>query len=388
MNSSISQHSANLRAVPTSPICIQKFAFFRRSYVKLGIPFAAIATSFLLDIPIASAAGFSLNDLNPLQPIIDEWDYVKSFFKNLPHNIGAWSIELMAQLYDLCTSLILKTPLWLFDNDWFKNTTYKFSLLSIGIVSVLTSLEGIKRMLPKKNKKQPMELKEIAKRWFLVAGAITATPYLFQKAFQGLNWLSETLISLGADNMRSNALPDKIVPLDVVILLAFDALLITTIIPVLWKNGRRFFDLLILGATTPFALTAWIFDSYRGLHRQWWESLKHLALVQVFHALYLLVLGWFIFGVPTPTDFSGFVIKLLIVIGGFSRLQSPPRLILKHLDSGKGLDEEITDGYKNTMRKTKKNFELVKGMLTKNPKKIFNTLSKFPSPKIIEGKGK
>ena len=335
-----------------------------------------MATTFLLGASDVSAAGFGLDNLNPLKPIVDDWNTVKEWFKELPHNIGKWSIELMAKIYELATSLILKTPLWLFDNDWFKNTTYKFSLISIGIVSVLTSVEGIKRMLPKRsghNKIKPMELKDIARRWFLVAGAMTATPFLFQKAFQGLNWLSETLISMGADNMRTNAMPDNIVPLDVVILLLFDVLLITTLIPVLWKNGRRFFDLLILGAVTPFALSAWIFDSYRGYYKQWWGSVKHLALVQVYHALFLLVLGWFIFGVPTPSDMVGLTVKLLIVIGGFSRLQSPPRLISGHMDDNK---EGFESGYSKTVRTTKNNIEKTKALLSKNPKKIFEAFAK------------
>ena len=345
-----------------------------------------MTTAFLFGTSNASAAGFSLN---PLQPLMADWQAVKEWFKNLPHNIAEWSVELMAKLYELCSSLILKTPLWLFDNEWFKNTTYKFSLIAIGIVAVLSMIEGIKRMLPKNRKKpQPMELIDIGKRWFLAAGAMSVAPFLFQKVFQGLNWLSETLISLGADNMRAAALPDNIKIFDVAILVIFDVLLIATLIPILWKNGRRFFDLLVLGATTPFALTAWIFDSYRGMFDQWWKNVKHLALVQVFHALFLLVLGWFIFGVPTPDDFVGMVVKILIVIGGFSRLHSPPTLISKHLDNGKGFDD-VTDGYRKTVNGFKKNVGLAKGLLTRNPKKIFDALSgdRMSSSKILQRKG-
>lgn len=331
---------------------------------------------FLLGIPEVSAAGFKDFSLNPLQPIVDDWEAVKTFFKELPHNIAVWSVELMAKLYELSTSLILKTPLWLFDNEWFKNTTYKFSLICIGIVSILTSVEGIKRMLPKyRGKSNPMELKDIAKRWFLVAGAMTATPWLFQKAFQGLNWVSDTLIKMGSDNMRANALPENIQLFDVFILISFDLLLISTLVPVLWKNGRRFFDLLILSASAPFAFSAWIFDSYRGWYKQWWENVKHLSLVQVYHSLFLLVLGWFIYGVPTPSSVTGMIVKLLVVIGGFSRLNSPPRLISGRLDKGGGFDE-VTGGLKKTFDATKRNIEFTKGLITKNPKKILSALSK------------
>lgn len=345
-----------------------------------------MATSFIFGASKVSATGFSLN---PLQPMVDDWNAVKDWFKNLPHTIAESSVELMAKLYELCSSLILKTPLWLFDNDWFKNTTYKFSLIAIGIVAALSMLEGIKRMLPKnKRKPQPMELVEIGKRWFLAAGVMSVAPFLFQKAFQLLNWVSDTLIALGADNMRAAALPINIKFFDVAILVIFDVLLIATLIPVLWKNGRRFFDLLVLGATTPFALTAWIFDSYRPMFDQWWKNVKHLALVQVFHALFLLVLGWFIFGVPTPDDFVGMVVKILIVIGGFSRLQSPPVLISKHLDNGKGFDE-VTGGYAKMKNGFRRNVEFGKALITKNPKKLFETFSgdRMSSAKILTRKG-
>lgn len=289
----------------------------------------------------------------------------------------------MAKLYELCSNLILKTPLWIFDNDFFHNTTYKFSLIAIGAVSVLTAVEGIKRMLPN-TKHKPMELKEISKRWFMVAGVISIAPWLFQKAFQGLNWVSDTLIKMGADNMQSNALPENIKLFDIFILVGFDLILISTIIPILWQNARRFFDIMVLSISAPFALSAYVFDSYRGWFKQWLDSLKKLSLVQVYYSLFLLVLGWFIYGVPTPDDFTGMIVKLLIVIGGFTRLLSPPQLISGRLDKGGGF-EEITGGVKKTWTKTRKNFEIAKGLLTKNPKKVLTALSKdrMSSAKIL-----
>ncbi|AQN32478.1 hypothetical protein BCP12_060 [Bacillus phage BCP12] len=58
--------------------------------------------------------------------------------------------------------------------------------------------------------------------------------------------------------------------------------------------------------------------------------------MQVFHSLFLLIIGWFIFGIPTPTDFTGTVIKLIVVIGGFGRMTNPPNIIAKHLDNRGG----------------------------------------------------
>jgi hypothetical protein len=316
----------------------------------------------------AQAATFNKTHLvgmpknNPLVPdYIEELNStiasIKEWWHNLPQEIAEGSINLMAWLYDLSATLILKTPLWIFNNEWFENTTYMFSMLSIGLVSVLTIVEALKRMVMKmrKRKVQPMDMKEIMKRWFIVAGLTTAVPFLFQKAFQGLNKISDFFISMGAETMRATALPTNIAWFDVLTLTVFDIVLISTIVPVLWKNGRRFFDIMVLGVISPLALTAWIFDPYKHWFKQWWDNLKHLSLVQVYYSLFLLILGWFIFGVPTPAHYTGLIVKLLVVIGGFARMVNPPRLINKHLDSGGGFDE-VYGSAKGTTDKVKKNF--------------------------------
>lgn len=332
---------------------------------------------------------------NPLQPVYDWWDSVVIWFQELPHNIATWSVELMAKLYELCSSLILKTPLWIFDNEWFHNTTYQFSLLSIGIVTTLTVVQSIKQMMSgfktrRVNDESMMvskEFKTIMKRWFLVSGAITAVPFLFQKAFQILNWVSGTLVAMGGDTMRAVAVPENIKLFDVITLVTFDIVLIATIIPVLWKNGRRFFDIMVLGIIAPFALTAWIFNDYRHLFKQWWENLKQLSLVQIYYALFLLVLGWFIFGVPTPNDPIGMILKLLVVIGGFARMVNPPRIISKHLDKGGGFDEVYSDagnavkGVKDNWKKTKQIVSGPKGWA----KAVWDKAN--PTPKVVSSVG-
>lgn len=276
-----------------------------------------------------------------VQMIINAVDATAKWIYELPQNGGELTALLMGWLYELCASLILKTPLWIFNNQWFENTTYMFSAVALGAVTVLTVIESIKQMLTGlygKRKMKPMEMHTIAKRWFVVAGVTTIAPWLFQKAFQILNFVSDVLIGMGADTMKVYSEVENLTTLDVVTLMIFDIILIGTIIPVLWQNGKRFFDLMVLGVTAPLALTAWIFDPYRHLFNQWWHSVKELSLVQVYYALFLLVLGLFLFGVPTPPDFLGMVAKMLVVIGGFARMCHPPRLVTKHIDVGNKQD--------------------------------------------------
>ncbi|AOZ62125.1 hypothetical protein QCM8_207 [Bacillus phage QCM8] len=199
---------------------------------------------------------------DPIQKIVNWFGEFTTLIENLPKQIGVLSADLMAWIYQLCSDLILKTPLWLFDNDWFFNMCHLFSAVALGAAAVLTIIEGIKRMLSgvKDGRKpfvsQPMEFSTIIKRWSMVAGFTAVVPYVFQKAFQFLNFLSEKISSLGGHTMKAAALSSSFSTIDVIALIAFDIVLISTVIPLLWQNGRRFFDLLTLGVVTPLALVA------------------------------------------------------------------------------------------------------------------------------------
>lgn len=357
------------------------------------IPFATVSTVFVTGIFDKAYAATEESaksgwGWNPLKPITDSWENFTNWLKAIPHNIAEFSVNLMADLYQLSTDLILKTPLWIFDNEWFHNTTYKFSLFAIGIVSVLSVVESVKRMLSgvRKGKRKAMDMKDILKRWFLVSGALTAIPFLFQKAFQGLNFVSETINSMGADTVKAVAIPENIKIFDILTVLTFDLILIASMVPILWKNGRRFFDIMVLGVISPFALTAWIFDSYRHLFNQWWDNLKHLSLVQIYYAVFLLMLGWFLFGTPTPDTFSGMLIKMLVVIGGFARMVEPPRIVSKHLDNGGGFDEVWGKNIKKTKDGIKKNIQLAKDVV-KGPTGLAKRAWKAanPAPKVVKG---
>lgn len=326
--------------------------------------------------------------MNPFRPFNEAWLRFTTWVDAIPHNIAEFSVDLMASLYQLSTDLILKTPLWIFDNAWFHNTTYKFSLFAVSIVSVLTVVESIKRMLSGAlgKKYKAMDMRDILKRWAMVSGVLTITPILFQKAFQGLNFISGTINAMGADTITAVGIPDNIQLFDVLTILAFDLILIASMVPILWKNGRRFFDIMVLGVISPFALTAWIFDSSRHLFRQWWDNLKHLALVQIYYAVFLLMLGWFLFGTPTPDTFSGMLLKMLIVIGGFARMVEPPRIISKHLDSGGGFDEVWSKNVKKTGQGIQKNLKLVRDLAsgpTGIARRAWSTLG--PAPSIVKG---
>lgn len=382
-NASTDKRSKYLHYLPSSKLLIQKLKLLKSRLLKVvAVPATVVSTFFLTSIgdkayaeTISSDSFFDkgknmfsgflqdtfMPDVNPIKEVMDWFGEFVKLITDLPHNVAKLSADLLAWIYDLCTGLILKTPLFLFDNEWFTTMSLGFSGVAVGMVVVLTIIECIKRMLSGASKKiRPMEFTTIMKRWSLVAGVTSVTPFLFKSAFKLLNFISGKLTSMGSDIMTASALTTTFSTIDVITLLVFDAILISTVIPMLWTNGRRFFDLLVLGVVAPIALSCWVFDSHKHFFNQWWSNVKHLSLVQVYHSLFLLIIGLFIFGIPFPADFTGTVVKLLVVIGGFARMQNPPKIIANKLDNGKGLDEVMKSNVKETSKKLIKNFAMSK----------------------------
>ena len=311
-----------------------------------------------------------------MQNVFATTSKIIEWFKHIPENVTALTTGITSDIYSLISSLILKTPLWLFDNEWFGNTTYLFSIVAVGIVSTLTIIEGMKRKFNKKY----VDIKTIAKRWFIVAGLSTIVPFLFYQAFRLLNYVSETIIEMSSSHI-GNPLNDSLAIFDILVLAAFNITLIILAIPILLKNARRFFDILVLGIVSPLAGVAYIFDSHKHLFRQWWSSLKQLSMVQVIYAFYLMIIGLFIYGVPTPDDVVGVGIKLLLVIGGFMRLINPPTFIQRQLDPG----DTITSSLKNDYIKSKKKLgQLVNTSIQtiRNPINAVKFLSQSNSPTV------
>lgn len=353
------------------------------------IPFGVISSSFLfLNTNKAHALSFEKNidtykkDTQWFNPIPEDMRNVFStlndtiqWIKAIPSNINTWTAEFTGWIYEVVSTLILKTPLWIFDNTWFENTSLTFSILSISIVSILTTVEAIKMMF----KKKAVDMLTISKRWFMVAGLSFLSPEIFKQGFRFINFLSEKIISLGGNNI-TEAMMNTNHTIDTVVLILFDAILLGMTVPVLLKNGKRFFDLMCLGSIAPLAGTAYIFDQHKHLFNKWWNTVKQLSVVQLVYSFYLLVLGLFIYGVPTPDEPYGVVIKLLIIIGGFNSMINPPSFVRRHL----GSDGDVTDMFKSANRNRKSMIRQAK--ILSNPKNAVVELFKPKKPDVVEYK--
>ena len=101
-----------------------------------------------------------------------------------------------------------------------------------------------------------------------------------------------------------------------------------------------------LAAVSPLAGAAFIFDRHRHITHSWWNQLKKLSLVQLTYAVFIMLLGVFIFGTRSLTGGWGLIFKLLIVAGGMWRMLNPPRIV-QSMVSGDGKDVfDMYDDYK------------------------------------------
>ena len=97
------------------------------------------------------------------------------FIKNINQHIYQWSIDLLAWIYSTLTTVVLHTPIFLFNNDFVRNTSLIFSVTSVSITIVLTIFESIMRML----RKNHTEFKQILKRFPVVVAISGFAPFLF-----------------------------------------------------------------------------------------------------------------------------------------------------------------------------------------------------------------
>ena len=337
---------------------------------KVTIPFGVISTSFLFtNINKAKAASSWIfekegiatkmakakeNGSSGGDGFFETWmtigDSIVSainWLKNLPENITQLSVNLLTKLYELLM-MILQTPLFIFNNSYIKDTTMVFASSSIFIVSILTVIELIKRMLKKKH----TDFKEIAHRWSLAVIGSGFAPFLFEQTFNLLNIATKAITKIGASEINAESMMTymKMSGFNTILLIGFDLVLIAIMIPLFLQNGRRFFDLMCLSAITPLALTAWVFDDYRHLFHKWWHQVKSLGSVQLVYSVFICILGVFIFGTRNVIDPGGVFFRLLIGLGGLYRLANPPQFVKSRLDQG----EDIV-GMSKSMWKTAKN---------------------------------
>jgi hypothetical protein len=299
-----------------------------------------------------SKVGFSLLEL-PKQAI-HNIDVITGYlvkiidwFNNLPVSIPKMTADLLTLIYHFLAKIVLQTPLFIFNNPYLKNTSLTFALISITLVTIFTVFEAFMQMLNKKH----TNFKTILKRWLLVASVSGFVPFAFESGFNFINKLTDAISHIGMNGGNSNGLiyGEKIGWFDTLVIILFDLTAISMLIPICLQAGRRWWDLLVLCAISPLALSSYCFDRHKHYFTKWWDSVKTHSLSQLVYAVYILLMGIFIFSTQSITGgFLTLVIKTIIVIAALNRLAHPPQFIKRMTDNG----TDVFDEYD----KTKKTF--------------------------------
>lgn len=268
------------------------------------------------------------------------------------------SLKILNWVFELVSNVIW-TPVFLFDNDWFRDMLHKFSLISVGLVSTFALFEGFKRIL---NLKNTTNLTEIAKRFPLAIAVAGFAPLAFVKAIEWLNRATQYVISMATNMIATEQTMSPLNLFDQVGMFLFNILFLALCVPIILHHGRRWFDMLVLGVLTPFAMSAYVFNSLSKWHREWWSNLKSLYLVQFVYAIFFSMLSVIMFAVPFPEDAKGSFAKALILLGGFWRMAFPPSFVTRMTDGGSD----------NTIDKVKK----LNGFVKEKTQRFSNTSSK------------
>lgn len=242
------------------------------------------------------------------------------------------NVEVISKILYFVSNVVLATPLFIFDNEWMKDMILKTSLISVGSVSVLSMIEGIKRICGLRY----TELKQILIRLPIALVVSAATPYLFVEGIRLLNKATQMILKLGSVDVANIANLPLVLggKVDTLFLILFTFLFLILCVPIVFYNGRRWFDLVGLAIMSPLAMTSWVFNSLNHYHKMWLNSLKNLSLVQLSYAAFITIIYFILFSVPFPPTFEGSIAKLFLMVGGLYRLAFPPQFIKSMTDKG------------------------------------------------------
>lgn len=339
--------------------------------------------------------------LSDFKEFLSKWEEIGEFiqkiihfFNHLPENLPQYTINLLAKTYEIMSSTVLQTPLFIFNNSYLQDTSLVFAGISMLIVTILTMFEGIKQMLKKKH----TDLVKISKRYILAILGAGFAPFLFEKTFYLLNTLSDAIAKIGSSEMANfqmfHSIP-ALTGLNISFLVIFDLIVVALLIPIILQTARRWWDILCLSVLTPLSLTAWIFDDYRHLFHRWWGNVKLLSQTQIVYAIYICLMGVFIFGTQNIATGGGLLLKLLIITGGLFRMCNIPTFVKNRVDDGndiKGTFYDITKTFKTVKTTLTRPTDLIKQQLTTRKEKQESELAKAQAQaeqqKAIEKKQK
>lgn len=260
------------------------------------------------------------------------------------HNAIQWGFKFV---YQFVCDTVLMTPDWLFEGSWFSDAIFKFTAVNASLVTIFTMIQGIKRIF----KRNFTSLKDIMKRLPIALTVSAATPIIFTQGIKWLNRLTHFIIGLAGGEIASKDVVSIFSTsimfdfLNVILMLIFLIIVIVQFFPLITFHGRRWFNILIQGILTPFAMSCYVFDDTRHYFDAWLASIKDTCKKQLIYAVFIALLGIVLFATPNPTTATGVIAKMILAVGGIHTLAHPPSVLTQFAgnDRGKGMVQSVKD---------------------------------------------
>lgn len=277
----------------------------------------------------------------------DKVNTLLDWIYNINANISKLSLNLLAWCYEAIANVVLQIPPFIFTSEMFRNNMSTFSIVAIGLVTLGFIVNGTKLYFNKQKKED--SILNVIKRLSLVIVGMGFAPFILEKTFTVVNYISKLITKLGYSGMivtGDNIPASTTSGFDVLALIGFDILLIGTLIPVLLQNARRFFDLFVLSAITPLALSTWVFTNTQDYFSMWAKAIKDICTVQLIYATFICFIGLFMFLTKSMTGGWEMLFRILIVAGGFWRMSTPPRFVKNMMNRSQDSIGDVSKAFK------------------------------------------
>lgn len=289
------------------------------------------------------------NFITRIEKIID-------WFSHFPEHVYKFTADIFAWIFKVLMLIGFQTPTFIFNNSYTQHTSLLFSSISVMVIIVFTIFESFMQMFSKVSKKKYTSFYTILKRLPIALGTSLSLPFIFEIAFKTLNKLTKNIANMGGNLFKGDNFSDLLTlsGVDVLGMIVFDVICIGLMVPVLINSGRRFWQIFLHLSISPLAFSAWIFDRHRHLHKKWWNNVKDLSLVQLVYAVFILLLGTFLYAVRFVSA-DMMIFKILIIMGALHSLANPPSFITKFDRTGRneiGLFDSYVKLYKNFRKVT------------------------------------
>lgn len=255
------------------------------------------------------------------------WDkYVTGYFRFLLDNYYIGINDIFATL----TKLITTVPIDLIAHENAMKLQAIFIGYSLVVILILATVEGYKALLGLSYTKPTVLFGRI---FVALIGASLTFPAIVWLAKSAnlavviILSLSDTYFSgsqeLGSMLREFSASGTINFFASVIFMLAF----LYFIFFALFRVGRRWFDLLMNMVTSPFAWAAYVTDGTSKYLTMFISTTGKLILVNVVYAFYVVVISVIVMAPGEVQDFSGWMARMLLLLGGLWSLSSPPAWI-------------------------------------------------------------